>query len=90
MICALWEAHVNAGCGYAAWYTAKYHIKTFPGRTAFLVLVVPATLAVCASAVYERRSLRGVVGFTSVAAIASWLALVAAGFDYAVNYGCFR
>ncbi len=89
VICAFWEAHVNAGCGYAAWFTAKYQIKTFPGTQAFLVLVVPATLLVCASTILERRSLRAVLGFTLVVAVASWLALVAAGLDYAVNYGCF-
>jgi hypothetical protein len=89
VICALWEAHVNAGCGYAAWYTATYHIKTFPGNRAVLVLVVPATLLVCASAVHERRTRRAVLGFTVLAAVASLLAMFAAGIDYAVNHGCF-
>jgi hypothetical protein len=89
VICAFWEAHVNAGCGYAAWYTAKYHIKTFPGTRAVLVLVLPATLLVCTSALHERRALRSVVGFTVFAAVAPLLAMVAAGIEYAVNYGCF-
>ena len=89
VICAFWEAHVNAGCGYAAWFTAKYHIKTFPGSLAVLVLVVPSALLVCASAVHERRSIRAVLGLTVLAAVASWLALIGAGIDYAINYGCF-
>lgn len=89
VICAFWEAHVNAGCGYAAWFTAKYHIRTFPGSRAVLVLVVPASLLVCASAVRARRSLRAVVGCTVLVAGASFVAMLAAGLDYALNYGCF-
>jgi hypothetical protein len=89
VICAFWEAHVNAGCGYASWYTAKYHIKTFPGQLAFLVLAVPSILLVCASAIFEHRSTRAIVAFALVTAVASWLALLAAGFNYAASYGCF-
>jgi len=89
VIAAFWEAHVNSGCGYAAWFTAKYHIKTFPGTLAFFVLVVPSTLLVGVCALRERRSTRVVVGFTLAVAAASFLAMIAAGIQYAISYGCF-
>jgi len=46
-------------------------------------------LLVCASAIFEHRSTRAIVAFALVTAVASWLALLAAGFNYAASYGCF-
>ena len=91
VITGFWVHLVGPQCGYNGPPQDAHlsRVPVFPGLLAFLVLVVPSALLTGASALLQRRSTRAVAGFTLAVAIASFVAFVAAQFQYAVSYGCF-